>query len=262
MSELRVFPEDWNCLTPLIQMGINNSPRQSLGGFAPCQVHMGLPPFKPLEYLLTTPKLSRTILAEEFENTLADGIQRFVEARDQTATHLIQIVNKETDRRRKINERYHEHDKPQPIDLSVGDFVMLASPNKRQKLLSRWLGPYTITELLGSHVFRLKDLISGNLVKAHAARLRKYSNALLNSEASIKEQCAFYADNLTIDMVKGHKVVSGEVQLLISWDGFESDFDSYEPGKYIVEVASGAVQDYLSTLNAKDRAYLSRLLKM
>jgi hypothetical protein len=73
------------------------------------------------------------------------------------------------------------------MDISVGDYVLLACAVRRKKLLSQWLGPFIVTDILSSHVVRIKGMLDGAPQKVHIARLHKYSNLLLHSEEDLKE---------------------------------------------------------------------------
>jgi hypothetical protein len=245
----------------MVQMGLNNAKRQRLGGLAPCQVFLGRDPVNHLSQALQiTPQITRVIKPEEHETTFTQTIMDYVEAKNKERLSLIAIVEAEGVKRRAVNDRAHEKHAVQ-MDISIGDYVLLACTSCRKKLLSQWLGPFVVTEIVTSHIVRIKGLIDGITQKAHIARLHKYSNLLMHTEEDLKEQMAYFGDSLTIEKVVNSRVVHGQCEFEIHWEGFEQSSDSWEPGPYIYEVAEDLVKEYLDTLDSKQRAKLLKMIK-
>jgi hypothetical protein len=258
MSELQIHADQWNCLTNMVQLGINNARRQRLGGLAPCQVFLGREPVNPLSYLLiVSPHVTQEVKLLEYEAEFTENIIKYVEAKAKERLTLIEIVQEAGRKRREANDKMQAK-QAIPMDIIVGDMVLLACSVRRRKLQSQWLGPYLVTEILGSHVVRVKDMITGALQTAHIARLHKYSNLLRHSEEDLKEQIAYFSDSLSIEKVVGYRIIGGICELEIHWEGFENENNTWEPADYIYEVASDAVMAYLETLDSKQRSKLKR----
>jgi hypothetical protein len=193
----------------------------------------------------------------EYEAEFTENIIKYVEAKAKERLTLIEIVQEAGRKRREANDKMQAK-QAIPMDIIVGDMVLLACSVRRRKLQSQWLGPYLVTEILGSHVVRVKDMITGALQTAHIARLHKYSNLLRHSEEDLKEQIAYFSDSLSIEKVVGYRIIGGICELEIHWEGFENENNTWEPADYIYEVASDAVMAYLETLDSKQRSKLKR----
>ena len=77
----------------------------------------------------------------------------------------------------------------------------------------------------------------------------------------LKEQFSYYADNLYVEAVIGHKKEGDDFKFLVHWLGFEDSSDSYEPARYIQEVAPDQVEVYLTTIQTKEKNTLLKFLR-
>jgi hypothetical protein len=177
---------------------------------------------------LVNAKINKKVSLEDAEKVLEEGVQAYVKYQQQTTAALIEIVREEGEKRHKTNSRHHQKKrKPVPLDLSLGDYCLVAFPKERGKLQFQWSGPYIIKNILSQHVVQVCNMLNGSISKAHVAQVRRFSNSLDFTVESLKEQFAYYADNLSIEQVKAHRVSNEQVEFLIGWEGFTEEADSF-----------------------------------
>jgi len=265
MSEMRIHSEDWMQLVPLVQLSINNFKRKRIGNYAACQVMTGTKDINQLKLMLNKKKDIQIVTIDEYKDIIQSSVQDYVEAQEQEQIQLIEILSKIGTNRHNKNQKQQEKKKNyQPIDVDIGDYVLIAVPESKvptAKLLSRWKGPYLVQNILSNYIIEVKNLNEEKIIKVHISRIRKFNNILNNTIEDLKEQFAYYADNLYVESVVGHKKFEEEYRFLVHWHGFETASDSYEPAKYIQEVAPNQVEIYLNSLIGKERKILMRFLQ-
>ncbi len=265
MSELRIHTEDWIQLIPVVQLAINNFKRQRLGNHAACQVMTGIKDINQLKLMLNHNKDIQMLSMDEFKMELNKSIKDYIEAQELEQTRLIEIINQIGDDRHQSNQKQQRKKRNyHPIDIDVGDYVLVAVPESKvptSKLLAKWRGPYQVHAVLNNFIIEVTELHNTKTSKVHISRIRKFNNMLNNTVEDLKEQFSYYADNLYVEAVIGHKKEGDDFKFLVHWLGFEDSSDSYEPARYIQEVAPDQVEVYLTTIQTKEKNTLLKFLR-
>lgn len=116
------------------------------------------PPILPLDNLLEP---RRKTLSEDYHKIVLQNLHRaFVETAKQA--------------RKSMKDRVRIHNKNlQPHTFDVGDHVLLKNNNRENKLDSKWLPNYIITQKNGPSSFILLNTVSGKEYRAHGNNIRK-----------------------------------------------------------------------------------------
>jgi len=100
--------------------------------FTPYELVFGIQPIMPSSFL-KPPRLGYS-----YDDYVSDLRTRMQEARLMAKKHLIEAKSK-------AKNNYDKH--INPIELNIGDKVLMKNMNKKNKLEPNWLGPYEITEV-------------------------------------------------------------------------------------------------------------------
>jgi hypothetical protein len=84
---------------------------------------------------------------------------------------------------------------------------------------------------MSDHVYEVEDIESGYIVQVHSTRLRFYHDASLDVTAGLLGQIALNELGYDVQSIKDIRYSSEtkQYQVLVSWLGFESDDDTWEP---------------------------------
>jgi hypothetical protein len=131
--------KDWEQKLPCAEFAQNDSYHTSIG-CTPFFLNYGCHPRSPLSVRLTT---SRVPGAHEFVKTMQDNVQM--------ARKMLQRAQ---DRSKAQYDKHHQH-----IWYSKGEQVLLSTENLKligcSKFWPRYIGPFTITEVIDSHNYKL-----------------------------------------------------------------------------------------------------------
>ena len=131
----------------------------------------------------------------------------------------------------------------QVVEFKVGEFVLVTYPSKRpSKLCSLYRGPMKIVNKMRDDIFEVLDLVSGKIIKVHVDRLRvfKYENSSTNDE-SMLQLATSDVDEFIINEILAHRYVGSRktksnLEFLVSWDGYEDVYNSWEPYDHLKDV--------------------------
>jgi hypothetical protein len=241
LSEYKMKPEEWPRLVPLIQGVINHTPSKRLAGLAPITVFTGLPANNCFGYIFDNKedkfrnsRLSENeliLLHEDLSYALAD-IHRTV---DQTKKHVRELARKSRNSRNLIVK----------INFEVGDYVLIASAIRKDKLSPKWTGPYRVVDTVNEYVYVVENLLDKEKKTVHAMRMMFYKDSLLNIDVDIKNHLVFQkSDKFDIEKILNDRIVDGKKELSIQWLGFEEA--TWEPEEVIAEDVPKMVEDYYS----------------
>ena len=165
------------------------------------------------------------------------------------------------------------------IDFRIGDFVLVAVPNRRNltKLDATWRGPYKVINYIhtdvnergdiNNRVFELEHLVSKTKMEAHAMRIKFYSSQQLDQHTSIASLqshiSAQEAKSYDVEDIVSHKFDNDllTIVLEIKWKGFTSEDNSFEPLFDIYSDTPLSVNKYLASLSSKERDRLKNEIK-
>ena len=181
---LRLAPQDWASVIPVIASALNETSLDRLGRRAngifrsPLEVVTGILPHRPVLRILP-----RNLAASEWislKHTRAAQILSISELQESLDQIHKDVARSVSIRREKA---IAAHDKATNIihpSFVVGDFVLVRRTNDRgHKLSFRWFGRCLITAVYSPLVYGISSLCSGKTERVHCARLIKCRDSLL-----------------------------------------------------------------------------------
>ena len=256
--------DEWQTILPMVQLAINNCERKSIGGYSAMEIMTGVARKDQLETFLIKEKEITEVDEEAFKQTLQHGVEEYITNKEAEQNSFREIVTKERSSTRKINDQQNEKKRGfTPINIIESDFVLIATPNAKYgngKLTSRWNGPYKVTRIKNEYIIYVAKIGETTELKVHISRIRKYSNILNNTDEELKLQFTYYQDNLFVEEIMDHRTTNNTLELLVRWERFTEDTDSWEPGPYINTVASLIVENYLNSINPAEKLRISNYL--
>ena len=109
----------------------------------------------------------------------------------------LEIIHRETRLRRNnareaAVKRHNDKTHVRPVNLEVGDYVVVAQKagTKGHKLRVIWRGTQRITRAVSDLIFECEDLISNSFSLLHANRLKFYADAQLDVSEELLDTVA------------------------------------------------------------------------
>ena len=124
------------------------------------------------------------------------------------------------------------------VEYQRGDRVWVRNlPHEASKLDPLWTGPCEVMDRVGNRG-RYQVAIDGNIVEVHADRLKMY----LPHVDGTKIVLNFYRphrqvpedDSFVVDKILSHRIRNGQRQWKVQWQGYDHDFDTWEPASSFV----------------------------
>jgi transposase InsO family protein len=238
---------DWPAIAPVIQGCINKNLRvSSRGDKTPMQLLTGLTPKNGIDHIAWL-----GVDAELQQLTEAEVLAEMDDVHD-ALEDLWSTAVQAQHQRRLQNARAR---KVQLLPrINIGDLVLVAKKVPRTKLSMIWTGPHTVTGAVNAFSWITEPLGAPpgtNQHTAHVVRIRRFSNAELNSEVDVEALLRAARHDYPHNFVKGirdHRVEPqhGVFQLKVRWVGWGAEGDTWEPIHAIAEDAPHFVEDYLA----------------
>jgi hypothetical protein len=261
---------NWDIMLAGVELTMNNSVRRSIGE-SPLMLSHGREAVLPFNMHLM-PKVMEQLTDEQLENAIASNSPLTVpmtaadESRVPATKRLhgrMAALHAKTRQTLAVANQWHKHFTDmhrREVEYKVGDKGLLSTRNinlyipdgATKKLMPKCIGPFDVLARLGTGAFRLK-LPSKSTI--HVSLLHTYKSDgscqpplppdlfLLNGEA-----------HWMVDKIIDHewRLVNGRPKLyyLISWEGFPSENDTYEPEENLVSCSEplALYKDHLKTL--------------
>ncbi|ETV73107.1 hypothetical protein H257_11931 [Aphanomyces astaci] len=114
------------------------------------------------------------------------------------------------------------------------------------KLLVTWTGPYRVKEV-GEFSVVLEHLVTHELRKAHASRVKLYAEDSFKVTEEILEHVSEQGIMLKVKSIAGHKFVPDvkDFMLEVLWEGFEDIESSWEPLQMLMHECPAVVKNYV-----------------
>jgi transposase InsO family protein len=238
ISETKAQHDTWPQFLPIVNYAINASPSTSLAGLSPFTIFTGRKPGSPLMTIFD--KNTATV------NTVAPTsltLQTHTAKLQQALHDLHQRVTKHP--RRKQTKRNGET----AIDFDIGDYVLTTQPRTtRDKTVPIWNGPVLVVGTVNDRVFKIRDLLTGEIRERHADQLRRYADKNLTITTQLRNFIAHQACECPIDAIIAHRQHRDKWQLLISWQGFGPEDHTWEDLDIIFDDAPTLVDNYIKTI--------------
>ena len=239
MDESKLADSDWPYVLPVVQHSLNHMPTKRNGGHAPFTVLTQEPAESPLDSIFL-PDL------KEFVNIASDAIANNIS--DLRAA--VDAIHQEVKNAREIQDKKNRKQSRGCLPNFIpGDFVLVARPIRKagDKLRARWTGPHKIVRSISTHVFEVEKLATHERMEVHINRLRYYADSSLHVTEEIIDHAAANDEDLRLEVEKliDAREHHGQIQLLVSWKGFEDVEMSWEPIKTLLEDIPTLVKAYI-----------------
>ena len=239
---------DWDKHLSSVQFAINNAWQETVQE-TPMFLNHGRHPKSPLTVLLP----DKSAL-----NPFADDFAAQMHA-------LIARAKRSMFAAQQRQKRYHDIDKRTDKQFAVGDKVLLSTANLALKILRngtrelapKWVGPFTVTERVGSLGYRLKlpDTMLLHDV-FHVCYLRSYKNDQRKAPPPIPELDDEGQQNWEVDDVLDHKEVQQsrkhKLKYLLRFTGYGPEEDLWTED---VSDCKDSVQDYWDKKSVSNRLH-------
>ena len=239
-----------NCLWPYVELNLHTwSKRLSVAefaannainmstGYTPFYLHAGEDPTLPENLLVPPGSTSNQVVQEaigRMKEALDDAKLNLVKAQERTKTQV--------DKTRREEE------------WNVGDRVFLSTQHLRTfamhllpKLRRRWVGPFTITEVVSLVAFQL-DLPPGWQIHPtfHASNLKAYIQHPEFEQEVDPPPPVLVDGNLEykVEAILRHRYKGDRHQYLVSWKGYDLSEATWEPESHLAN-APNILADYL-----------------
>ena len=172
--------DQWERLVPLVQLVLNHTKRESLGGAAPVTGMTGMPVMSPVAPIVCEPTLHPATL-DEVHAIQKANVPQLVQALDEMHKRMTETAKKARGRK-KVGAGVRA------ANFERGDYVLLSCQSDvgRPKLQVIWKGPCRVSSVVSDWVFEVEDLTSGRLSLAHASRLKFYADSALGNVKSAR----------------------------------------------------------------------------
>ena len=228
---LRLFcaeeQDRWSDWLGLAQFAINNR-QHSATKFSPFQLTRTYSPRMGMES-----RVAKAPAAEEFTDRLSRAYDNLVKAHQ----HIFSQTN------------WHHSDAPA---YAVGDQVWLSTDNLRlprasRKLSERWLGPYSITKLVGTNAVELclprsmhiHPVVNVSRVKPYRERLPGQP-VTTPGPSNVTED---HEEEYEVEHIVDSRYKGKRLEYLVHWKGWSDSDHTWEPVSYIGNAAD-AVRDF------------------
>jgi transposase InsO family protein len=180
-------PKEWDrYLTPLL-FALRDSVQEG-HGFSPFELVYGRStrgPMKILKELWTR---------EEVEDETRDAYSYMLELQERIA-ETCKIAQQQIEKTQIKNEMYYNK-KARYRRLEIGERVLILLPLKTNKLMLKWLGPYTVKDKIGEYDYRV-EVDNGKIKTYHINMMKRY-NERVGAQVEDKEKEEMLATVVTV----------------------------------------------------------------
>ena len=256
LSELRLPTNEWPALLPCVVSVLNATPSPSRGDVSPYEVFLGRKEAEPLDLVLSKRLELQLATVEDLPGLVGAHVQRLRDALDGTAERVRGSVAARTAGKQPYDAEFEE-----------GAYVLYSEVHReRDKLQSTKVGPMLVVEAKTPWVYRLRDVVTGREVEAHAQRMQRYRDAELGITDALREHVSYHVTNYEVEKIleARKESTSGQWQFLVKWWGFADAEASWENVEILVEDAPTVVERFLGEADVPEecRRYVAALLKV
>eukprot|EP00924_Labyrinthula_sp_SR-Ha-C_P004276 snap_masked-scaffold_3-processed-gene-19.39-mRNA-1 protein AED:0.47 eAED:0.49 QI:0/0/0/0.25/1/1/4/0/1284 len=225
ISEFGLGDSDWPDILPMIQSFLNQNPLTCRGTkLSPLQLMIGAGEGK-----VALGSVYRNMGKKDYDKLfqaaidLRNKIERLQENADRCGLEY----------RAKANMRRNSRGKLRPIYFSVGEYIWLSekevNSGKKNKVKSRWCGPYQVVECLSGHIYRVKD-IDGNEKVRHSVLMILFATVSFLPNAATTLVFRMDKGNLEVDKFVDLRIKDeGVFYFEVKWRGFRREHNTEEP---------------------------------
>ena len=263
LGEFKVPIEHWPQVLPIIQYVLNQTPTDSLHGYAPIQIFMGMEPSPPLREIFdpSTEKFTTVDITKESLDKHYSELRRTLETMHKDVKVRSDQIHQ---RNRRQNANKNGEQRSSLPNFDIGDFVLWSRVDSQQslsKLHFIWRGPFRIVDTTSDYIFVIEDLITAKQHTVDASRLKFYHDKSLNVSTELLEHVShqgfLYTVNKLLDM--NWNVETKQWEFLVSWKGFEDDENTWEPFTALLKDIPETLGCFL--MDIKDVVMRKRLIR-
>eukprot|EP00924_Labyrinthula_sp_SR-Ha-C_P015340 snap_masked-scaffold_87-processed-gene-0.0-mRNA-1 protein AED:0.48 eAED:0.48 QI:0/-1/0/1/-1/1/1/0/1690 len=251
-SEYNLDRDQWYELVDLVTDVINNTPTRK--GFTPNELtsifgrknEMVAEPARELKPFPLINSANKIVFPKDPARFI-DLCHKLLSEIENRRTKIFPIIVEDRRRKREyVNRKF----KSSQVQFAPGDFVLMSNIGTQRaqgKLHLRWLGPYIVTDILGTTTYRVKSIDGKNYV-AHAQRISLYEAQPTDFRISDQVKAAFYYNQGVYEV---HKLLDirkslGGFEALVWWKGFPRKDANWQDLQLLFEDVPRVVQKYLN----------------
>lgn len=231
LSEWRLDASEWMRLAPLVQLVVNHTRRESLGGEAPVTGMTGLPAMSPVAPIVCESGLQSTTL-EEVQAMQGVNVAELVKTLDGLHKKMVEKAKSTRGRKKNSSGRH-------VANFALGDYVLLSCQleSARPKLQVVWKGPCRVVAVSSDWVFEVENLVTGKVITAHASRLKRYADSDLGNLEEVKKQACHSEVRMEVKSFTRlrYDAAKARWELEVHWLGMEPADATWEPATVMLE---------------------------
>jgi hypothetical protein len=234
--------DDWDLYLPFLEFALNSAKHESTGGSA-FQLNRISQPLAPLQALLL---LQGKLPASKSETFAVRSHLHYRFAH--------RLVHQAKNRMKQFadSKRTMRVFEPGSLVLLSTKYLKLCKALNRKKFMPRFLGPLTVTERVGKNAYKLSLPASMQRIHDtfHVSLLFPYRQG---SRMQVPPPAAVDGmDHFEVDSIIDHREVAGEREYLVTYLGYPSSDNSWEPESELYNAAD-AIRDYQIRMNLPER---------
>jgi hypothetical protein len=222
----------WSRFLPIVQRILNGTYTRSLGTY-PARVIFGdrLP-------------ISQPFIFRKQQDVPFQSMDKYVQQLNDDLAIIVKIMQDKFKMDLEVRQREANDVNPMKVvTFSIDEYVLVTYPTKRpNKLSSLYRGPMKIVRMIRDDIYEILDLVSMKTIKVHVDRLRKFNVEL--SPEEMLELAAKDVEEFVVAEILEHRYAAGKrktkanLEFKVSWEGYDPEFDSWEPYAAIKDVAA------------------------
>ncbi len=114
-----------------------------------------------------------------------------------------------------------------------------------------------VVRVLSNWTFEVEDLVRGRRAIRHARMLRLFADQALDVTEELRRQIQ-HDDNawyIVAEIRDWRKLPRKSVELLVRWEGFDEDSDTWEPIASLYKDVPAMVKDFVASVGDAPRTY-------
>ena len=245
LGQFEVDQNQWPQYTKLLQAQINRTRTKTRENKSPIEITTGLQTKNTFDHLLFQghdAKLANVVALSS--DLVQQHINQFIDGLRETWGEVAKARAKRTEKNARSNRS-----RPQELpNINIGDYVLVANPQRQSKLMFKWTGPMIVQDTITPFVYDCKPASSKRMKSryVHVTRIRRFAGAALNMTEQLQTAINRDFPDNEVQAIVGHKTnkVDGQLMLQVQWLGFTKEERTWEPARALNEDVPGHVRAY------------------